>query len=484
MKRGYTRARSTFGWYFFIFSILVGCERSRSSSTPASSEDPLPNFIFILVDDQGWNGTSVQMQPGKAYSASDYHETPNLERLAHNGRRFSQAYSAAPVCAPSRYSLQLGKSPARLSLIRVGMNTEHIDHESEVSIPKALKACNTKYVSAHYGKWGMGSDPKTLGFAHSDGATQNKTGGFVNNPQQWECTHVEDPKKVFSLTKKAIAFINERVDREEPFFLQISHYAVHSSIQSRRETSDKFKGKVIGDQHTDVGFAAMTFDLDKSLGMLMDHVERLDIAENTFIIYMSDNGAVPNIPGARKYERSYNYPLARGKWDAMEGGLRVPLIVCGPGIEAGSVCNIPVGGADLLPTIVSLAGGDPNRLRDLDGGSLKAALYDDNVRSIIRSVRGLYFHVPYRNSIALRRPHSAVRIGDMKLLKFQDTGEIKLFDLTNDLAEMTDLSDSLPLAAQLLTTNLDNYLHGVRALKWQEGITWKNKPLSEINSYH
>ena len=145
-----------------------------------------PNFIFILVDDQGWNGTSVQMMNSDTLSKSDYHETPNLEKLASNGIKFSNAYSAAPVCAPSRYSIQFAKSPARLSLIRVGMNSDHIDHEGMMSIPKALKEINSDYVTAHFGKWGIGSHPKTLGYDQSDGATKNKDGGFINNKTQWE----------------------------------------------------------------------------------------------------------------------------------------------------------------------------------------------------------------------------------------------------------------------------------------------------------
>ena len=112
-----------------------------------------------MADDQGWNGTSVKMMHNEPGSKSDYFETPNLEQLAKRGIRFSNAYASAPVCAPSRYSIQFGKSPARLSLIRVGMNTDHIDHEGFISIPKALKKINNKYKTAHFGKWGMGSNP-------------------------------------------------------------------------------------------------------------------------------------------------------------------------------------------------------------------------------------------------------------------------------------------------------------------------------------
>ena len=129
------------------FTLMFSQKENNNSS---------PNFIVILVDDQGWSGTSVQMKKGDASSMSDYHHTPNLEKLAVKGMRFSQAYSTSPVCAPSRYSLQFGKSAARLNMIRVQMNTDHINHTTEMTIPKILKKVNPKYVTAHFGKWGMG----------------------------------------------------------------------------------------------------------------------------------------------------------------------------------------------------------------------------------------------------------------------------------------------------------------------------------------
>ena len=154
--------------------LLVAC-RSKEGTI---EEQLRPNFLFILVDDQGWNGTSVEMIEGDSLSRSDFFETPNLEDLADSGMVFSQAYAAAPVCAPSRYSIQFGKTPARLSVVRVGMNTDHVRHEALLSIPKALAAVDSNYVAGHFGKWGMGSHPSILGYAHSDGPNQNKAGGL------------------------------------------------------------------------------------------------------------------------------------------------------------------------------------------------------------------------------------------------------------------------------------------------------------------
>lgn len=443
-----------------------------------------PNFILFLADDQGWNGTSVKMMNSEPLSKSDFHTTPNLHELASKGIRFSDAYAAAPVCAPSRYSIQFGKTPARLSLIRVGMNSDHIPHEKFKSIPKALKEVDVSYVTAHFGKWGIGGSPKILGYDYSDGTTKNKDGGFVNNKDQWINTVMDDPKKIFSLTEKATQFMENNVHNNTPFFLQVSHYAVHASLQMRDESLKKFQNKEKGQFQKNSGFAAMTLDLDEGLGILLQKVKDLGIEANTYIIYMSDNGSVPNIPGAKKYTHSYNYPLSRGKWDAMEGGIRVPLIISGPGINSSKEVNTPVSGSDLLPTITDLAGQNKVIFDDIDGGSLKNIILGEDKNLVEREVDGIFFHVPYKNGIALKRPHSAIRRGDYKLIKFQDNGEILLFNMIDDIKEENNLFAYNKKIAKNLEKILDNYLDEVDAPKWQEGITWKNKPLKEFNSHH
>ena len=471
---------------FFLTGILLffltcdSTDRSKQKQTNPTS----PNFILILVDDQGWNGTSVKMMHNEPGSKSDYFETPNLELLAQRGMRFSDAYSSAPVCAPSRYSIQFGKTPARLSLIRVGMNTDHIDHEGYLSIPKALKKINSKYRTAHFGKWGMGSNPSVLGYDVSDGPTKNKDGNFDNDISQWRHVFKKDPKNIFSLTDRAIEFISNSKSEKKPFYLQISHYAVHSNVESREKSYSRLKDKTKGAQQKDLGFAAMTFDLDYGLGLLLDKIKELDIEDNTYIIYMSDNGSVPNIPGAKKYEKSYNYPLSRGKWDAYEGGVRVPLIIAGPGIKNGSESSTPVSGSDLLPTLMDLAGNKTITFNEIDGGSFASILLNKNHDQIKRPVDGIFFHVPYKNSIALKRPHSAVRKGNYKLIKFQDDKSIFLFNLVKDKKEQLNLATQNYEKAKELEKILDNYLIDVHAPKWQDGITWKNIPLKEINSYY
>ena len=464
-----------------IFLLLFSC-----NSTDFSKENKInpisPNFILILADDQGWNGTSVKMMHNEPDSKSDYFETPNLEQLAERGIRFSNAYASAPVCAPSRYSIQFGKSPARLSLIRVGMNTDHIDHEGFISIPKALKKINNKYKTAHFGKWGMGSNPFALGYDKSDGPTKNLDGNFINNKSQWKNVLKKDPKNIFSLTNKAIEFITSNISNKTPFYLQISHYAVHTNIESTEKSFNRLKDKPKGVQQKDIGYAAMTLDLDVGLGILLKKIKELGIEDNTYIIYMSDNGSVPNIPGAKKYEKSYNHPLSRGKWDAYEGGVRIPLVIAGPGIKNGSESAIPVSGSDLLPTIIDLAGNKSITLTEIDGGSFASILLNKNNEQIKRNVDGIFFHVPYKNNIALKRPHSAIRKGNYKLIKFQDDKSILLFNLVKDKMEQINLAPQKLKKAKELENILDNYLVEVHAPKWQEGITWKKTPIKEINS--
>ena len=451
-----------------------------------------PNFILILADDQGWNGTSVKMINNNDLSMSDFYETPNIERIAEKGVIFSNAYASAPVCAPSRYSIQFGQTPARLKMIRVGMNTDHIDHNRKLSIPKELKKINKEYKTAHFGKWGMDSSPNSLGYDKSDGPTKNKDGVFNynSNKLQWSNNESSDPKKIFSITERAINFIQENKENSTPFFLQISHYAIHSDIIARKKTYEKFKNKKPGTIHNNLGLAAMTFDLDESIGLILDKLEELNLTENTYVIYTSDNGSVPIITPRKYYSQSYNFPLQRGKWDATEGGIRVPLIIMGPEIDTTRYSDTPISFSDFLPTIIDIAGNRKLKKNELDGGSFKKLL-NNKSNSVNRKTKGLIFHIPYENKIALERAHSAIIIGSFKLIKFHDNNEINLYDIKNDLSENTDLS-KIYVGNKLINKKLskrmekilEKYLKMVRAPKWKPGITWKENPLKIINSYH
>ena len=467
--------------------ILIGLVFFSCNTTRIVSKKKVPNFILILTDDQGWNGTSVQMMDEEIRSKSDYHQTPNLEALAKRGMRFSSAYASAPVCSPSRYSIQFGQTPARLKMIRVGMNTNHINHQTALTIPKLLKSIDPNYTAAHFGKWGIDVDPSVLGYDYSDGITGNKEGGFSyksSKKMQWGNTITEDPKKIFSTTQSAIDFIESQAKSKTPFFLQVSHYAVHSDIMAREETLEKYKNKAKGKYQKHEGFAAMTEDLDTGVGLLLDRVKELGLESNTYIIYTSDNGAVPIMPPKRFYKQGSNFPLSRGKWDAMEGGLRVPFIIAGPKIKAGIESKTPITFSDLLPTISDLAGYKIPLKEPLDGGSFKKILAKDGKGKVNRFSEGLIFHVPYENGIALKRAHSAIIIDEFKLIKFYNNNELMLFNIKNDIKENFNLAASLPNKVVVLEKTLDGYLSKVKAPKWKPGISWKNKPVEKFNSYH
>ena len=464
-----------------FFSLIFGCNARKIKPNETS-----PNFILILTDDQGWNGTSVQMMDAEPQSKSDYHETPNLESLAERGMRFSSAYASAPVCSPSRYSIQFGQTPARLQMIRVGMNTDHINHQRPISIPKLLKNINSNYTAAHFGKWGIDAHPSELGYDESDGITGNKEGGFdyKNHQRQWRNNSSEDPKKIFSTTKKATDFLERQANSKRPFFLQVSHYAVHSDIMMRKATLNKYQNKAKGAYQKHVGFAAMTEDLDVGLGILLKKLKALGLKKNTYIIYTSDNGAVPIMPPRSKYKKGSNFPLSRGKWDALEGGIRVPFVMAGPKILAGQESKTPITFSDLLPTLIDLAGGELPLKAQLDGGSFKNSLFKINKSKINRPSKGLIFHVPYENGIALKRAHSSVIFPPYKLIKFYDNNELSLYNLDRDIMEQNDIALSNPTTLKFMENLLDTYLKTVKAPKWKPGLTWKSGSVETINSFH
>ena len=470
----------------FFFSLLLISFRSEGQTNSDDNNETPPNFILILTDDQGWNGTSVYMSDSLPLSKSDYHQTPNLELLAEKGMRFSSAYASAPVCSPSRYSIQFGQTPARLRMIRVGMNTDHINHEKPITIPKILQTINPKYRTAHFGKWGIDVDPSNLGYNESDGITGNKDGGFDfrNNKKQWQNTTSKDPKKIFSVTQRAVQFIEKQALTNTPFFLQVSHYAVHSDIMMREETLEKYQSLSKGTRHRHTGFAAMTEDLDSGLGILLEKVKEFGLDKNTYIIYTSDNGAVPVMPPRSKYTFGTNTPLSRGKWDAMEGGIRVPFVISGPNIKAGSESKVPISFSDLLPTIIDIAGKKIPLDDELDGGSFKKVAFENGKGEVKRNEKGIVFHVPYENGIALNRAHSAIIQDNFKLIKFYDTNEVRLYSIENDIEEKHDLSQVLIEKTNSLESALDEYLTLVKAPKWKQGITWRNKSIDEINSFH
>jgi arylsulfatase A-like enzyme len=474
--------------------LLIACSDGRETiDEPLAEARTSPNIIFIITDDHGWTSNSYAADPEHEDSASDYHETPHLATLAEEGMRFSQAYTPNPICAPARHSMLFGQRATRHIYNR---DETWIDRAPNwLTIPKALKAANPEYRTGHFGKWHVGLQPELAGFDFTDGMTDNHEGdaaagalfaeiNFVDQDvmdaynvehnidttpanidgRQRSVTFYEndDPKTAFSMTARASDFIREAVADGKPFYAHIAHYAVHFAIAARPETYTHFRDKPRGEKHDDPAFAAMLFDMDASIGQVMDLVQELGIGDNTYIVVIGDNGGVAyvaqtsQIDAAGNILDSYrtriaetNAPLRDGKHSFYEGGLRVPFIIAGPGIPAGSHADEPITGLDLLPTFAELAGYDGTPPGQLDGDSIVDLLDASDETVFERRDPTLIFHQ------AGRRPgRSAVREERYKLVKHWTRtstvdGErlpytLELYDLDTDLAEQNDLSDSHP----------------------------------------
>lgn len=432
----------------------------------AAQQPTRPNIIFILADDLGWSSLSCFADKNNPESRSDYHETPNLEKLALNGMRFSRGYAAASICSPSRRSILFGHTPAREGDDSFQARY-HPGNTTYRTIPQILKAIDARYKAAHFGKWDMRADfsPEDAGYDESDGDTGNRHGDLMtDDDDKWTTRFmVDDPKRMFTLTGRATNFMQRQVKSGNPFYLQVSHYATHVDLQMRESTYKKFQAKAPGRKHGNAAFAAMLEDLDESIGRILHEVERLGISDNTFIFFMADNGATEFLPPVKNRldppglfsAPMRNYPLRGGKWTLYEGGIRVPLIVRGPGIAANSQCDVPVAGWDLLSTFASLASSLDKSFGG-DGGSFAGLLKNKGQGTINRPTKDMVFH-RYNKSY----PHSAMIAGDLKVIKFWKSNKTELYNLSEDPGEVNDLASSDPDKAHELTDQLQKYLDAV-----------------------
>ncbi len=431
----------------------------------ARAEALKPNFIVILADDEGWGTTSVAMDPQIPESRSDFFETPNIERLAAAGLRFTDAYASHCNCSPSRAALLTGRSPAALHMTDiidrsggrdyVGNQLIPPQHVTALSaedptIPQLLKAHDPTYRTAHLGKWHLaGGGPEKHGFDVSDGATSNANGrGKLP----------ENPKKIFGITNRAIDFMKTQVAEGHPFYLQVSHYATHEPWQARPSSVAKFQAAPKGARHTNVEYAAMLYDLDEGIGELFDAVKAAGIADHTYLIYTSDNGSIPtNDPG------NINGPVRGWKATVWEGGIRVPFMVVGPGIQPGAISRTPIVGYDILPTICDLAG-IANWPQKVEGGSLKKILLGDSWGQVVRPEDYLVFHWPHYQLEKKSTPDTTILgPGGWKLHYWWETKRTQLFHLDQDLSESRDVSAQQGDLAERMKTQLLGYLTKVNA---------------------
>lgn len=416
-----------------------------------------PNFIVILTDDQSWVGSSLQIIPNDPRTRSDYFMTPHIERMASMGMRFTQGYSPAASCCPTRRSIQTGQTPARHEYHKDRENWTTA-YNAQLNIPRMLKAADPSYQTAHFGKWDHRYDrisPYQQGYDFSDGYTGNMTGGAKNTGGP---AATKDPKRINTITDQAIHFIERNHARDFPFYLQVSHYAVHLDIFYNQSTLNQMKAIEPGRKHNMPEFAAMTTDMDAGIGRILDKLIELDLLENTYLVYLSDNGGRNTIPAAPEIIEHRNAPLRDGKHSFYEGGIRVPFIALGPGIEPGSVSDVPVSGVDFFPTFADLAGYPHKLPRNIDGGSLRSVFTDGDKGKVVRPNPFLVFHQAVDRSAA-----SAIRLGDYKLVKTWKSEKLELFDLSKDISEANDLSKRMSFKAQELHRKLTDYLAEVGA---------------------
>ncbi len=445
-----------------------------------------PNFILIYADDLGYTQTSVPMMKDRPELRHALHQTPHLEKLAARGMRFSNAYCPSPVCTSSRASIQFGKTTARVgcvSLHDVVMMKKKIDLGKNLSLAEMLKESGKGYLTAFFGK---GCSPmrwfKDHGYDETDFIHKHPNGNAHGDwwePAEKTLIPIDDPKRLFSLAKTSTDYLEERAADKKPFFMMISHYALHVRNMSLKSTRRKYldiiaKSKGMEDKIPDISrfdsntdempknlrshweranYAAMMEDLDTSIGLVLDKLHSLGLEKNTFVIFSSDNGG-----------GSSNAPLQGGKAKMWEGGLRVPMIVAGPGIPANSQCDVPVAQWDYLTTMHDLAGSSTSLPHDLDGVSLRPVLEKGNAGQLIERDTGLVFHFPAYYTV----PITSYRDGDYKLMRHLNTGEIKLFDVAKDIGETKDLSKSMPEKKASMVRKLNSYLKKVGAWTMEE----------------
>ncbi len=391
-----------------------------------------PNFILILADDQAWSGTPVPMIPGNPRSATPGIRMPHLQRLAREGMVFSQAYAGHPKCECSRASLLMGRSTTSLNAVQ--KDAYPWKAPASEALPRLLRRARPEYRAAHFGKWQWPVSPSELGFEVSDGITQNAD-GTSKDPM--------DPKQTFGITRRAEAFLHEQARSGHPFFLQLSYYAVHEPPQALASTLARIpeSGSGRGGRKDPRMMAAMSEDLDSGIGTLLATLERLGLGTNTVVVYTSDNGG-----------RS---PLLKGgKTLVDEGGIRVPLIVRGPGVPAGRHCAEPVVGYDILPTVLDWVDAGAGLPVGVEGGSWKPLLTSGGLGRVRRPIDRLVFH----HDVEVEHPQTALRQGDLKLVHHWDTRQTFLYDLSSDLGERSDLSHQRPEDTRRLLALLEAHV--------------------------
>ena len=438
------------------YVLLVAC----TVPVAPTRADP-PNILFVYVDDMGWNDLGCY--------GNRYHETPELDELCRSGMKFTNAYAAAPVCAPSRASLMTGRDVVGHGIYCVNEpdrshaaarqfdsppNNSRLPLEM-VTIAELLAGAG--YRTGCYGKWHLGHDGRQVSPWHPlrrgfDEAIQTRSPSgsrryfypdFSTIPEVPIAagTHLSD-----FVTDQAIGFLERNAMRR--FFLFLPYFSVHGPRQAKPAALARFASKDPSSDSDDPVFAAMHEDLDTCVGRLLDKLQELGLARNTLVVFASDNGA---------NSRYDNSPLRRGKGWLYEGGIRVPMFVRWPGrIVPESRCHAPVTAVDLFPTLCAIAGAQPPADQPCDGVDLTPLF--DGAGTAELPQRPLLWHYPvygqYREGRFRRTPMSAIRRGSFKLVYHYEGDFAQLFDLDEDPGEQTDLAGQQPALAASLKEQL------------------------------
>ena len=446
-----------------VLLLVVACACSATADAPRR-----PNIVFILADDLGWTDTGVY--------GSHYYETPNIDRLASQGLRMLNHHHCQN-CAPTRAALMSGQYGARTGVYTVG-GTDRFDtsmrplvpvaNVTELPLDRAIIAKQLKlagYATGMFGKWHIGQKgeyaPGKRGFDEAI-ETMGRHFDFVTDPP------TEYPKGQYLadfLTDRAVDFI--RRHKDGPFFLYLPHFGVHSPFEAKPEWVAKFKSKPAAGGHHDPVYAAMIASVDESVGRVMRTLDELKLADDTVLIFASDNGGVggyerEGIAKKGKGEVTDNAPLRSGKGSLYEGGTRVPFIVRWPGVtQPGAVCSTPTIHVDVYPTFLDIAQA-PKPPQTLDGVSL-LPLWRNPAATLPRS--DIFQHFPgYLGSgvnVWRTTPVGLIQEGDWKLMEFFEDGRLELYNLRDDLGETNNLAKPMPDKAKELHDKM---------LAWREAI--------------
>jgi arylsulfatase A len=424
-------------WVVALLAMVIG------AAVFTRAQRPPPNIVFILADDLGVNDLGV-------YGRRD-HRTPNLDRLAAEGLRFTTAYVASPICSPSRAALMTGRAPARLHITtflpgRADAPSQKLLHPKirqelpleETTIAEQLRQAG--YATAMIGKWhlgGAGFTPKEQGF------DIYYPGRATTTPSE-----TEGGKGEYELTSEAIRFID--ANRERPFFLYLAHNNPHIPFSAQQKLVDANANAF------EPAYAATVQTLDDSIGRLLAHLESAGLRERTIFVFTSDNGGL-HMPEGRHPRVTHNTPYRAGKGYLYEGGLRVPLIVHGPGLLKKRVIDTPFLNTDWMPTLLELAGARaPSRLDGISQAKLLAS------GKPVADGRTFYWHIPHYTNQG-SRPAGAVRENQWKLVEHYDDGKVELFDLGSDIGERRDLSSAQATRTAALRAKLRDWRTSVDA---------------------